>query len=260
MNSTFINEPIIRIIDEDYRIPQLNKRRRVAAILPHNYDTSAKFYPVLYLHDGQNLFDDEAPFGTWGVDKCLTKLTESGIEVIVIAIDHGGKDRIAEYLPYESPKFTESRGELYLKFMMEDLKPYVDNHFRVKTEREHTGIGGSSMGGLISLYAGFNYSNIFGKLMIFSPSIWISEQVFNQAQTFKPKGDTDIYLYAGGKEMASLKSSMDKLSNILTLNQNSNHIINIYESHNPEGMHQEYFWGKEFPKAMQCLFGKKTAL
>jgi predicted alpha/beta superfamily hydrolase len=256
MNSTFIKEPIIRIIDEDYRIPQLNKRRRVAAILPHNYDNSAKFYPVLYLHDGQNLFDDDAPFGTWGVDKCLAELADKGIEVIVIAIDHGGKDRIAEYLPYDNPKFTESKGELYLKFMMEDLKPYVDRHFRVKTEREHTGIGGSSMGGLISLYAGFNYSNVFGKLMIFSPSIWISEQVYKQAQSFQAYGDTDIYLYAGGREMASLQASMDRLASILAYNKNSHHTINIKSNHNPDGMHQEYFWGQEFPKAMQWLFDK----
>jgi predicted alpha/beta superfamily hydrolase len=256
MNSTISREPLIRIIDQDYMIPQLNKRRRVAALLPHDYDTSAKYYPVLYLHDGQNLFDDHAPFGTWGVDKCLSMLAHQGIEVIVIAIDHGGKDRIAEYLPYENKKFTESKGELYLKFMMEDLKPYVDKHFRVKTEREHTGIGGSSMGGLISLYAGFNYSEVFGKLMIFSPSIWISEQVVIQAKAFKPEGDTDFYLYTGGNEMASLKPNMDILANLLKSNKKTSHKINIFESYNPNGLHQEYFWGLEFPKALTWLFKK----
>ncbi|MBK8112306.1 MAG: hypothetical protein IPK46_19315 [Saprospiraceae bacterium] len=110
MNPPSFKKPLINVIDEDYLIPHLNRRRRVAALLPHNYATSNKTYPVLYLHDGQNLFDDHAPFGNWGVDKQLAVLAELGIEVIVIAIDHGGKERIAEYLPYDNPKFTEKKG------------------------------------------------------------------------------------------------------------------------------------------------------
>ena len=254
MNSTIFRTPLIRVIDEDYKIPHLNRRRRVAAILPHDYETSGKEYPVLYLHDGQNLFDDYAPFGNWGVDKCLTRLAEKGIEVIVIAIDHGGKDRISEYLPYDNPKYTEKQGELYLKFMMEDLKPYIDRNFRVRSEREFTGIGGSSMGGLISLYAGFHYNEVFGNLMIFSPSIWISEEVFKQASTFIPRGPTNIYLYSGGKESAGLKPSMDFLGSILKSRTYRHNTLNIKESFNPEGTHQEYFWGKEFPIALTWLF------
>ncbi|MBK8699930.1 MAG: alpha/beta hydrolase [Saprospiraceae bacterium] len=254
MNSITLRKPIIKVIDEDYVIPHLNSRRRVAAILPHDYEYSNKHYPVLYLHDGQNLFDEQAPFGNWGVDKKLTLLAEQGIEVIVIAIDHGGKERIAEYLPYDSPKFTEKKGELYIQFMMEDLKPYVDRNFRVKTEREYTGIGGSSMGGLISLYAGFHYSEVFGNMMIFSPSIWISEQVFNHAALFSPKGDTKIYLYSGGQESHSLKPAMDFLGSILKSRKNAHSMLDIMESHNPIGTHQEYYWGQEFPKALTWLY------
>lgn len=254
MNPSSVKKPIISVIDEDYLIPHLNRRRRVAALLPHDYHTSEKTYPVLYLHDGQNLFDDYAPFGNWGVDKQLALLAESGIDVIVIAIDHGGKERIAEYLPYDNPKFTEKKGEQYLQFMMEDLKPHVDKNFRVKSEREHTGIGGSSMGGLISLYAGFNYSHIFGRMMIFSPSIWISEQVFKQATQFIPEGKTKIYLYSGGQESNSLKPSMDFLGSILQHRNRVTGNIEIKESHNAEGTHQEYFWGKEFPKALSWLY------
>jgi predicted alpha/beta superfamily hydrolase len=252
MNVIKNTAPIIQVINEDYLIPQLNKRRRVAAILPHDYHTSAKYYPVLYLHDGQNLFDDYAPFGNWGVDKSLRKLAEDGLEVIVIAIDHGGKDRISEYMPYDNPKYTYKNGEAYLQFMMEDLKPYIDTHFRVKTERENTGIGGSSMGGLISLYAGFNFNNIFGKMMIFSPSIWISEQVYQNAKIFIAEEPTSIYLYTGGDEMKSLKPSVEYLAAILKSKNNKN--INITLSHLPEGKHQEYYWGLEFPKALEWLF------
>lgn len=247
-------EPIIKVIDEDYIIPQLNTRRRIAALLPHDYDNSAKYYPVLYLHDGQNLFDDYAPFGNWGVDKCMSYLSNLGIDVIVISIDHGGKDRISEYMPYKTTKYSDSKGDLYVKFMMEDLKPYVDEHFRVKPEREFTGIGGSSMGGLISLYAGFNHSDVFGKMLIFSPSIWISEQVFNQANSFQPKGPTKLYMYAGGEESGSLKPSMDLLGSILKSKKNKFQNLEIEESFNPKGKHQEYYWGLEFPRAMKWLY------
>lgn len=256
MNPPSLKKPIISIIDEDYLIPHLNRRRRVAALLPYDYHTSGKSYPVLYLHDGQNLFDDHAPFGNWGVDNQLAALAEKGIEVIIIAIDHGGKERIAEYLPYDNPKFTEKKGEQYLQFMMEDLKPHVDKNFRVKSGREFTGIGGSSMGGLISLYAGFHHNHVFGNMMIFSPSIWISEQVFKQATQFTPIGYTKVYLYSGGQESHSLKPSMDFLGSILKNREQKTGRIEIMESHNPEGTHQEYFWGQEFPKALSWLYSK----
>lgn len=249
-------EPIIKIIDEDYMIPQLNRRRRIAAILPYDYEYSNKQYPVLYLHDGQNLFDDYAPFGNWGVDKCMKRLSERGLDIIIIAIDHGGKDRISEYLPYDDPKYNDSKGDLYVKFMMEDLKPHIDKNFRVKPEREYTGIGGSSMGGLISLYAGFHYNEIFGKLLIFSPSLWISDQVFYQALNFLPKGKTDLYFYAGGNESKSLVPSVEKMIDILMSRKYSDQFFNIKSKINPEGKHQEYFWGQEFPSAIEWLFHK----
>lgn len=249
-------EPIIRIIDEDYMIPQLNRRRRIAAILPYDYEYSDRHYPVLYLHDGQNLFDDYAPFGNWGVDKCLASLSLKGLDIIVVAIDHGGKDRISEYLPYENPRYSDYQGDLYVKFMMEDLKPHVDKNFRVKPDREHTGIGGSSMGGLISLYAGFQYNETFSKLLIFSPSLWITDQAFYQAMSFLPKGMTDIYFYAGGNESNSLIPTVDKMIDILKSRKHSEHFFNIKSKINPEGRHQEYFWGKEFPVAIEWLFRK----
>jgi predicted alpha/beta superfamily hydrolase len=245
--------PLIKIIDHDYLIPQLKRRRRVAALLPHDYYTSGKYYPVLYLNDGQNLFDDYAPFGNWGVDDALADLADIGLDMIVIAIDHGGKDRIKEYLPYDNPEYTDKQGQFYIDWIMNDLKPYVDAHFRVKTERKHTGIGGSSMGGLISLFAGFNYNHIFGNLMIFSPSIWISNQVYIHAQSFKIHGDTKFYLYCGGQESGSLKDSMDQLNSILET-RNGQFKIEIKSNYNPEGKHQEYFWGLEFPHALSWLY------
>jgi predicted alpha/beta superfamily hydrolase len=249
--ASYSKDTIIKIIDEDYLIPQLNKRRRVAALLPHDYYTSAKYYPVLYLHDGQNLFDNHAPFGTWGVDKCMATLSDLGLDMVVIAIDHGGKDRIAEYLPYDNNTYTDKKGEQYTKFMMEELKPYVDTHFRVHEGREHTAIGGSSMGGLISLYAGINHNDVFGNMLIFSPSLWISSQVFHHALAFKPKAPSRCYLYCGGQESDSLKPSMDMMHDIL---KSKHPHLDVSFSYNPEGKHQEYYWGLAFNHAIQWLF------
>jgi len=152
-------QPIIKIIEEDYEIPQLKRRRRIAALLPYDYYQNEKEYPVLYLHDGQNLFGEESPFGNWAIDQSLAHLASQGSgEVVVIAIDHGGEDRLNEYMPFNTRKYGKGQGKLYIKFLMETLKPYVDDKYRVMTDSEHTGIGGSSMGGLISLFAGLSSS------------------------------------------------------------------------------------------------------
>lgn len=147
--------PDIQVLSTRFHVPQLRRRRRVSVLLPWNYQVSDKKYPVLYLQDGQNLFEDSAPFGTWGVDKQLALLAEKGHgDFIVVAIDHGGKERIKEYLPHPTLKWGDALGREYAEFLRNTLKPYIDANFRTLPGREHTGIGGSSMGGLISLFTG----------------------------------------------------------------------------------------------------------
>jgi predicted alpha/beta superfamily hydrolase len=249
--------PRIEILDDAYEIHQLGRTRRIAVLLPHNYYQTDKKYPVLYLHDGQNLFDEYAPYGNWGVDKSLEKLARSGFgDVIIVAIDHGGVLRIQEYLPYSTPRYTEAEGHLYLKFMLDDLKPMIDNKYRVLNNREATGIGGSSLGGLISLYAGFEYPEIFGKKMIFSPSLWISEEIYQLAKNFKPGGKTDIYLYAGGMESANHYGQVLRMENILQEKRKYDDFDIIF-SHNPSGQHKEIHWGEQFPLALKWLFFNK---
>ena len=249
--------PRIEILDEAYEIPQLGRNRRISVLLPHDYYQTDKKYPVLYLHDGQNLFDEYAPYGNWGVDKTMESLAKKGIgDVIIVAIDHGGVLRIQEYLPYSTPRYTEAEGNLYLKFMLDDLKPMIDSRFRVKTDRKSTGIGGSSLGGLISLYAGFKHTDVFGNMMIFSPSLWISEEIYIMAKDFSPKGPTDIYLYAGGMESANHYGQVLRLENILQEKRRHDDFDLIF-SHNPTGQHKEIHWGEQFPLALKWLYYNK---
>jgi predicted alpha/beta superfamily hydrolase len=248
-------KPIIEILDDDYLIPQLNRRRRISVLLPYDYYQSNKSYPVLFLHDGQNLFDDWAPYGNWGIDKTLTLLAAQGkSDIIVVAIDHGGELRIRELLPYKTTKFKNSEGELYLHFMMDTLRPMINEKYRVLSEREHTGIGGSSLGGLISLYAGLRYPDIFGKLMIFSPSLWITNDIYLQALKFPNHIKTDVYLYAGGLESANHLDTVTKLAEILHGKQLLHNNVELKFITNPTGRHQEVYWGEQFPLAVNFLF------
>lgn len=247
--------PIIKIIEEAYEIPQLKRKRRISALLPHDYYETDKRYPVLYLNDGQNLFNERAPFGNWAIDKELEGLSERGHgDIIVITIDHGGEDRIIEYLPYFNPKYGKGEGVLYLRFLQETLMPYVNKTYRTLTGRENTGIGGSSMGGLISLFAGLNYQDSFSKLMVFSPSLWIAPKIFQQAQNFSPELPVHMYVYAGGKESQNHLTNVLRFKETLLSNSKDYHNIDLFMHLNPEGMHSEYFWRREFGKAVEWLY------
>jgi len=245
-------KPIIHTIDEHFEIPQLIKTRRITALLPWNYNRTDKRYPVLYLQDGQNLFDDFAPFGSWEVDKRLTQLAEQGNgEFIVIAIDHAERERIAEYTPSVKTKLGKGDGLQYADFLTDTLKPYIDSHFRTLPEREHTGIGGSSMGGLISLYAALKHPRAYSKLMIFSPSIWVTPNLPNefltQATSFRGK----IYLYGGAQEGSDMVKHLHSFRDNAELFADR---IELTVSIREDGHHNESAWGNEFPKAVRFLY------
>ena len=111
------------ILEDDFEIPQLGKRRRCWALVPHDYYQTRKRYPVLYLQDAQNLFNEHAPYGNWAIDQKLSILKETGIgDLIIIAIEHGDKDRIKEYSPFDTEEFGPGEGTLYGKVYRRDLK------------------------------------------------------------------------------------------------------------------------------------------
>jgi len=247
--------PDIQIVAKRFNVPQLRRKRRIAVLLPWNYHETDKRYPVLYLQDGQNLFEDDAPFGTWGVDKQLAALAQRGKgDVIVVAIDHGGKERIKEYMPYDSVKWGEGMGRDYASFLAETLKPHIDQHFRTLPERENTGLGGSSMGGLISIYAGLLFPFSFSKFMIFSPSLWVSPGIYPDSERFSQLPQTKVYLYAGGKEGAGMINNAKKFRQTVEKRGMAPGALQFKLEIDPQGQHNEARWGKEFPKALEWLF------
>lgn len=250
--------PKIEIIGSEFEIPVLGRKRRISVLLPHNYYDTDIHYPVLYLQDGQNTHDDYGPFGTWAVNKRLAKLYPEGFgNVIVVAIDHAEEYRIKEFTPYDHPKFGDGEGDDYVKFVTRKLKPEIDERFRTLSDRENTAIGGSSMGGLISLYAGLTRPNFYSKLLIFSPALWIAPPIYDLAKKFRAEQDMRVYLYTGGNESEFLVPNMRRMAhNLMEGNKESGH-LKVKLSVLDNGTHNEHFWGEEFPSALKWLFFAK---
>ncbi len=248
--------PKIEVISTRFSIPQLRRRRRVSVLLPHDYhQNESKRYPVLYLQDGQNLFEDHNPYGTWGVDKSLARLAEKGSgKFIVVAIDHGGRERIKEFAPYSTESFGHGLGRDYVRFLVETLKPHIDKNYRTLADRENTAVGGSSLGGLISVYAGLMFPHSFSKLMVFSPSLWFAQKIFLEPIRFFRPVATKIYLYGGGKEGANMVANIERFRETIHRRGFDENVIEFNLQIDPLGRHNEARWGEEFPKAAEWLF------
>lgn len=252
-NQLFV--PLLQTISDEFELPQLSKKRRIQILLPYNYHQSNKHYPVLYLQDGQNLFGAGSGYGSWEIDKKMAILAQQGKgNLIVVAIDHAFEDRLYEYIPYTHPKFGKGAGKRYANFIVRTLKPFIDKQYRTLPQPEFTGIGGSSMGGLVSLYAGLMYPEVLGKLMVFSPSLWVSNKIYFDIMEFFNPISTKMYLYAGGKEGRYMIPSIDKLKEILERQHWNKSRFQLKKSTDSKGDHTEARWAKEFPKAIDWLF------
>jgi predicted alpha/beta superfamily hydrolase len=161
----------------------LGNQRDVLVYLPKGYRRSrTRRYPVLYLHDGQNVFDAATSFAgvEWGADETAQRLTEAKLiePIIIVAVANTGEDRIHEYAPtaanLDPLKRLKSKGSLrvYGRFLIEELKPFIDRKYRTRREPEHTGLGGSSLGGLATLVLGLWFPDYFRRLAVMSPSVW----------------------------------------------------------------------------------------
>lgn len=249
-----------QILSTNFYMPQLNRSRRIWIHLPIDYLNSTKNYPVIYMHDGQNLFDVATSFsGEWQVDEALNAKMEAGnYGAIVVGIDNGGADRINEYSPWVNAQYGGGQGDEYINFIIETLKPYIDAHFRTLSCREYTGIAGSSMGGLISLYASVARQDVFGRAGIFSPSIWFADtQVFDLVAQTGKQFDMKYYLVGGASEGSSMASYLNQLyNNLLTEGFSTNEVSKLLPA---DGQHAEWFWAREFPAAYDWLYGNLTA-
>ncbi|MDQ3017084.1 MAG: alpha/beta hydrolase-fold protein, partial [Bacteroidota bacterium] len=244
----------VSILDEDFFIPQLNRNRRIWIYLPPDYNSTSKRYPVLYMHDGQNLFDTYYSFaGEWKVDESLNALFNQGdYGAIVVGIDNGGGQRINEYSNWNNPNYGGGQGELYSAFLAETLKPHIDANYRTLSAKAYTGIVGSSMGGLISLSTAIEYPDVFGKVGIFSPALWFSDSCYTQVATEGVDPDLKIYFIGGDTESQSMVPDMVAMRD--TLISAGLESTQVGLEHDADGAHMEWYWAREFPHVYQWLF------
>jgi predicted alpha/beta superfamily hydrolase len=231
----------VRVIDTAFVMPQLNRVRRIWIYLPDGYENAAARYPVMYMHDGQNLFDDVTSFsGEWGVDECLDTMKK---KCIVVGVDNGGLKRMNEYCPYNMERFGAGEGDAYVDFLAKTLKPYIDQHYRTLGDKAHTFIAGSSMGGLISMYAVLKYPDIYGGAGIFSPAFWIAPKIFDEIKARGSQVESRLYFYCGGKEGGPMVPDMQKAFELMKTVSRSVSTELVRE----EGQHNEARWKQEFP-------------
>ncbi len=244
----------VHILDTDFPIPQLNRTRKIWIYLPPDYHTSQKEYPVLYMQDGQNLFDQySSAYGEWEIDESLNTLFNQGdYGIIIVGIDNGGATRMDEYSPWINSSYGGGEGDEYIDWMANDLKPYIDGIFRTLAQPENTGIMGSSMGGLISQYGAVKYPQTFKKAGILSPSFWFSDSIFSQVRIQGIQPDMKFYFVSGTTESTTMAPQMmDMRDSLINEGLNASRIDLLTFA---DGQHSEWFWAREFPAAYQWLF------
>lgn len=262
----------------EIEMPQFSdgRTRKIRVWLPDGYDPSdrEKKYSVLYMHDGQNLFDAATSFiGEWEVDESLTRLMKNGYEsTIVVGIDNGELLRFNELCPswelntLGRQYISSPAGEKYADFIVNTVKPYIDENYNTRPQREHTGIGGSSMGGIISLYMAMEYADIFDYGIIFSPAMHIYndnvlEDFLDNYDFTTMKNLPKLYIFAGALtggsdpgtpyDEACISKYVDIIKNALTDRNYPKQIIGALVDRN--GYHIESTWAKFFPIALGWL-------
>ena len=245
----------VKIISENFDVPQLKTTRRIWIYLPKDYETSRKKYEVMYLQDAQNLFNDATSYaGEWQVDETLNKIFEkTGKSVIVVGIDNGGEKRIEELSPFKNAKYGGGNGENYVKFIVETLKPYIDKNYRTKSCKKHTTIGGSSLGALISVYAAVKYPETFGKVLAFSSAFWFNAKELNEfISSSKVNLKQQKYYFIQGKhEDEDMEEQTKRV--IENLKSKNGKPKNIFLKIDEDGKHNEMYWRREFEGAVLWL-------
>ena len=250
----------------DLASPQLGNSRDILVYLPPSYEDNKDGYPVLYFHDGQNLFDEVTSFaGEWQVDETMEALAAEGIEAIVVGIPNAGPDRIDEYSPFVDKRLGGGRGDDYLDFVIGTVKPVIEADFRVKTGPKHTGLLGSSMGGYISLYGFFRHPETFGLAGLMSPSLWFARGAIFQFMDQSAKVRGRIYMDAGTRE---INGQQGKLMNVVQSRRYYASVrrmqrLLVKKGYRPRrdllyieekwAHHEENAWARRLPRAIRFL-------
>jgi predicted alpha/beta superfamily hydrolase len=225
--------------------PQLKNSRDLLVYLPPSYKETSKRFPVIYMHDGQNLFDEATSFaGEWYVDKTMDTLEH---EAIVVGISSISEQRIHEYSPFRMGRLG-GKGDLYLQFILETVKPLIDTDFPTLPYRTHTGIVGSSMGGLISLYGYFRYPQAFGFVGALSPALWFARRSIFPFVGRAPFVPGRIYLDAGTGERQGVYEDTRQMLRWLL---DKGYDVRYVEEEG--GTHSEEAWARRLPDALRFL-------
>lgn len=223
--------------------------KKIWVWLPKEYASSEKKFPVLYMHDAQNLFDAKTAFaGEWNVDETLESMAA---QVIVIGIEHGNEKRMDELTPFPHEKYKGGKADVYLDFIVKTLKPEIDKRYRTRADVKHTGIMGSSLGGLVSFYAVLKYPDTFGKAGVFSPSFWFSDKIYAFAEEQKSLKGKKFYFMCGDKEDEKMVADMQKMAAITKEKKGL-----TQEKVVMGGEHNEKLWRENFGEAFKWLFGR----
>ena len=245
----------VSILKKEFVIKDLNAiSHKIWLYLPPDYETSKKSYPVIYMHDAQNLFDDKTSFvGEWGIDETLNEFyKKTGKGFILVGVENGGEKRIEEYTPWQNQKYGGGKGDIYINFLVNELKPFIDANYRTKPQAKNTAIIGSSLGGLISFYGGLKHPSTFGRIGALSTSFWFSDKVVDFAKENAKQKNTKLYLLVGGQEGGSMVSDTEKMSKLLP--EFGFKKSNLKTKIVADGKHNEGFWKSEFLEVITFLF------
>lgn len=251
--------PGVKLLASELDMPGLDRKRQVRLYLPPGYATSSKRYPVLYMHDAQNLFDNATSYsGEWKIDETMDALAKSGkLELIVVGIDNGQAKRMTELNAWSSERFGVAEGEQYMDFIVKVVKPLIDKQYRTLPDRANTAIMGSSMGGLISHYAINQYPHVFSKAGVFSPAYWTATPVYDFVAARQAPKDARIYMLMGSEEGESMVPDAQRMAALIA--KTGHPANNLTFKVVPGAEHNEGFWSGEFREAVLWMFATKAA-
>jgi len=248
----------------------LNNDRDLVVYLPPGYDADKKKrYPVFYMHDGQNLFDGATSFipgQEWRADEVAQSLIAAGkIEpLIIVGIYNAGVERVNEYTAAVDQRYKAGgKADLYGRFLVEEVKPFIDKIYRTKPDPKNTGLGGSSLGGLISLYLGLKYPTVFTRIAVVSPSVfWADNQIVHYAEDQMRKPPLRIWLDIGTKEGRDAKDAQSTVDGARLLKKTlirkgweEGKDFKYFEAEGAE--HNEKAWAARMDQILEFLFPRK---